>query len=1059
MRNPSLMSRITSAAFLYAFLCPFSAGAVENREIPGKSIITPLVIPGAKDAAAQLPGVPALPELPKAAGLEIPANPAGPESPEPGAALPQPQGAGAILQALSPENSAKVSGEESADLAAQLIDPREGVGGAGAADVVPDSGAGVSGSGLAAAQTRSEGRSGRVSAPGRAALASNRPSLRRELEDRAVFARVLVRQFWWYAVTHIVDRQDRNMWPSFHARWKQARDDGVAVPVTDARRFFTHMRVMGESGIFYVLGFSARRDEAVMAEAHQTFRDYLMGPGVGSREEEALDAFLHRALGYNKEKRAHSNFRKHVRDALLAVALRPSSEMAAEFNSRMREDTFAKTAEYQAGRQEVVLSQLRQAVNETVAEESRRAADRVVGAVLLGSFATGSAGPKSDFDIELITANGGRMRMKAFEGRLQSRWKALGLQVHPIGIHESADPPSKGVIKRIHSGPYIVISPDPVIEAALSRAPDEAPFFEVERELTWKGRIGRAVQYAIVYLSTLWADVRDHFSGASGPGSIDAKSLRPTDPRRAVQLETVGTFWDERHLRVPRLPIEVGELGEKTAFSRPLAEQYRKVQAMTVKEPGSGLKLPEGLAQFRETLAAALSFEKRINPEFDRYYAYLFVSQGPVAAGASQRRPNAHTDGYPRRPHERGEVDRMYLVSDALPTQFFDQPFPVPTAEDFAGIHQTFEDAADPARVVTHAPYTLTMMDSYTVHRAAKAEEPIFRTFVQVHLSARRFDRPTNTRNPLLTEPARTDLAGRWRAYEARRRESARSALPVVLDPRSFFAETVDFGLLWWARSYWGPRISLDAAVRSARRVVRRYFEPGAPGSAAAFESFLDRVLSSDNPESPNAKRKRIGAALIETSLLPGPSVVGHIETLFGEPERRADAEFRRVRQQDIVASFREQVDALISAKSAERADYNVTALILSGSYADGSAKATSDFDFVVLTRDGTRRDVMEFMADLERLRTAHGWPGWEDWRRYPGENVLGARSMSARRFVSERPVVVISPDADLREKLTALRGGRQVWDAGRLEILGHRLAGPFHRRRVLTRLGDGLSK
>ncbi|HEX4046410.1 MAG TPA: hypothetical protein VH309_01170, partial [Elusimicrobiota bacterium] len=360
------------------------------------------------------------------------------------------------------------------------------------------------------------------------------------------------------------------------------------------------------------------------------------------------------------------------------------------------------------------------------------------------------------------------------------------------------------------------------------------------------------------------------------------------DPRRAVQLETVGRDWDERNLGVARLPVVVGELRAKAEFSR-LLRRAPRVQSMMIKEAGGDLKLPGSLRQFREAVAAAFAYERKINPGFDRSYAYLTVTQGPVAGGASQKRANAHTDGYPRRPEDRGPVDRMYLASDALPTEFFDQPFPVPAAADFAAIHESFEKAADPSKVVVHPDYTVTMMDAYTVHRSRKAERPEFRTFVQVHFSARRFEMAQNTPNPLLGQaveaPAAAKLRADWGGYEARRR-AAVAAGPVASDPKAFFARAFELGKLWWTDALLGHRMSLDAAAASGRGIARDFLEPKAPGAAAAYEAFAARARAADNPESPNAKRKRLAAALVSASLLPASGVVAYLDGLMSPAER-----------------------------------------------------------------------------------------------------------------------------------------------------------------------------
>ena len=532
------------------------------------------------------------------------------------------------------------------------------------------------------------------------------------------------------------------------------------------------------------------------------------------------------------------------------------------------------------------------------------------------------------------------------------------------------------------------------------------------------------------------------------------------DPRRAVQLETVNRFWDESNLTVTRLPVVVGEVGDKTGFSRAL-RQNPLVQKMMIRKPEGVLRLPAGLKQFHEAVAAAFAYEKKINPKFDGYYAYLTVTQGFVEPGQSHKRANAHTDGYPRRPEDRGEVDRMYLVSDTLPTEFFDQSFPVPTARDFAAIHATFENAVDPAKVVVHPDYTITMMDSYTVHRSRKAEKPEFRTFVQIHFASRLYEMAQNTPNPLFettgNNPYLEKIKGYWREYETRSRAAAANE-PIVENPRSFFAGIVDLGKLWWAKSVWGNRMSLDAAEWSARRVVRESFEPKAPGAARAFDAFAARVRAADNPESPYSKRKRFSHALMDASLLPAGKVASFFDGLLRGETRQAESEYRRTRQPEIVDSFCEKANAILAAKLAGDRNYNVVGVLVAGSYAHGSAKQSSDFDLVVLTRDGTGRDVPDFMADLERAREAYDWADWKDWRRYPVQNIFGATDERTLRFVRELPAIIVTPDDGLRRRLSAEAMTRPIWDASRLETFAYRLVSPFRRwylRRELNRVPD----
>jgi predicted nucleotidyltransferase len=650
--------------------------------------------------------------------------------------------------------------------------------------------------------------------------------------------------------------------------------------------------------------------------------------------------------------------------------------------------------------------------------------------------------------IQLTLSNANLSRRFRFAAGLLAGLGALcaaaSAQVRVQGLGVPVSAPAIGVVGSISAlapsvaAPAFMAAPSlsVAVPAAAAAAGPEAP---------------RPAAAASVQAAAAPADGGANLGRAVFDGGI-------SDPRRAVQLETVNQFWDERNLTVARLPIVVGEIGDKDAFSRAL-RQNPHVQKMMIRKPGGGLRLPAGLKQFREAVAAAFAYERKINPQFDRYYAYITVTQGFVEPGQSHKRANAHTDGYPRRPEDRGEVDRMYLVSDVLPTEFFDQPFPVPTAQDFAAIHATFENAVDPAQVVVHPDYTITMMDSYTVHRSQKAEKPEFRTFVQIHFAARPYEMAQNTPNPLFegtgNNPYLEKIKGYWREYEARYRPAAAND-PIVDNPRSFFAATVDLGKLWWARTVWGNRMSLDAAEWSARRVVRESFEPKAPGSLRTFDAFASRVRSEDNPESPYSKRKRFSHALLDASLLPAEKVAAFFDGLLRGETREAEREYRRTRQPEIVSSFREEANAILAAKAAANKDYNVAGVLVAGSYAHGSAKESSDFDLVVLTRDGTGRDVPDFMVELEKARERYRWADWKDWRRYPVQNIFGVSDERTRNFVRELPVIIVTPDEALRRRLSAEAMTRPIWDASRLETFMYRLVSPFRRwylRRELDRI------
>jgi predicted nucleotidyltransferase len=389
--------------------------------------------------------------------------------------------------------------------------------------------------------------------------------------------------------------------------------------------------------------------------------------------------------------------------------------------------------------------------------------------------------------------------------------------------------------------------------------------------------------------------------------------------------------------------------------------------------------------------------------------------------------------------------------------QSFDVPLSAPAIIGHVGAASALSPAASAPSLAASPLFAAPSMN------AAPAPAPALTASLPSAASAPEAKRPSTEGEAALgravfdgekaqDDPAFAKLKDYWRDYESHYRAAAPNTA-VVADPKAFYAEAFELGKLWWTRTRWGHRMSLDAAVTSARLIVRRRFEPRAHGSAAAFERFVDRVRAGDNPDSPNTKRKRLYDALLAASVLAPEKVVPYFDGLMDAETSRADREFREHRQPAIVASFQEQANAILTAKLAGDKNYNVAAVLLSGSYAGGSAKASSDFDLMVLTRDGTSRDVHAFMAELQSRRAANGWPEWKDWLRYPTQNIMAVSDPETTRFVRELPVVVVTPDAALRERLSAVSMSDPVWAASPLETLAYRLAAPLHQRRLRRQL------
>ena len=422
------------------------------------------------------------------------------------AALPKDEAVRATLEALAPEKLEKISGESAKALSGRLLGLEEGRGDR-AAEAVSHR--------VAAAPPAPANKSGRrdEDAPAPHAPEPARPTygLRRTLADQFHHARLLAQNYYWYSVTHIVD-----MYPAYQQRWDEAKAKGTA-NVSHPRAFFAYMRIAAGSGRFYVLGAAPLEDDAVISTFRADLIRWFDAPGtIGPRELAAFDAFTSRAKSYNAERRAPSNMRKHIRDALLKAATMEPAKIAPFFDSLLIEETARETADFQnKGAQKRILDAFKKEMLDTLAEEPEGAKGAIRAAILLGSFATGSAGPKSDFDVELLTDGGSNARSVAFIKRLTDRWIATGHHArNPVTVHDFPSTPTRGIIDLVHTGDYIVVSLDPALTAELQRKPGEyAP--RMVRKDSLRGKVNRAVQYGVIVASTYIGQLKARYGAAS----------------------------------------------------------------------------------------------------------------------------------------------------------------------------------------------------------------------------------------------------------------------------------------------------------------------------------------------------------------------------------------------------------------------------------------------------------------------------------------------------------------------------------------------------------------
>ena len=225
-------------------------------------------------------------------------------------------------------------------------------------------------------------------------------------------------------------------------------------------------------------------------------------------------------------------------------------------------------------------------------------------------------------------------------------------------------------------------------------------------------------------------------------------------PTAAVSLppspvvDDINTVWDTARFLVPRRPVSVGHLGDRTGFSTPLG---LTVDSMPLKFPGTDYRVPRELESMAEALQLAINCEHSINPAVGDYYAYLTLDQDWIKQGETQRGLGLHSDGVqgtsvqPKR-----EIEHGYTCTDRDPTRFYCHPFDLSGYDvDRDWFNGVFEAQSDHDQTVQLPPYDVVLFDAYSVHGAVPAAADGSRTFFRFFYSPVRFTRFGNTHNAL----------------------------------------------------------------------------------------------------------------------------------------------------------------------------------------------------------------------------------------------------------------------------------------------------------------------
>jgi len=214
-------------------------------------------------------------------------------------------------------------------------------------------------------------------------------------------------------------------------------------------------------------------------------------------------------------------------------------------------------------------------------------------------------------------------------------------------------------------------------------------------------------------------------------------------------VKTVISKFDKENFLTPHFPIVIGEVYDTEKFSN---VRNLRVLDCPIKFPGSNeYRVPHELDQFDDVIAKAASHEHAINPNIDQFYAYLTVDQKYVEADNFQRKPGCHVDGFQGlRINPKRLINRSYIAYDRVPTVFYGQSFETEHLDEAKhDFFLSFDEQAKEEAEMRFDPYSIILMNAYSVHRSDKVTYPIYRTFFRLSYDVNRFDRFGNTHNPM----------------------------------------------------------------------------------------------------------------------------------------------------------------------------------------------------------------------------------------------------------------------------------------------------------------------
>jgi predicted nucleotidyltransferase len=288
------------------------------------------------------------------------------------------------------------------------------------------------------------------------------------------------------------------------AKWSaEIAERGIEPAVKDLRGLLLHWRAEAYTGAIRPLGPQVADRRAVKEAGMRTWdRYYPKNPEARA----AFVRYIERVERVAPPGRP-SYFRKQVFQVFYETLKLSEEELVAHIDAMLDASAVEEKIAYGRTMKPRAQKTFEAAALRAIAEANEQVPhdSEVVAVVLLGSYATGTPGAKSDFDYMVVTRDGSKTALKPFVEAMKAVWEGTEFKDSPLGPFQYAVPPSRRLLELTHPEGYLVYSDESGVAARLSNPvpPNVEPDYP-----GWKRVRGRVfAEFWKAYLRVIYASL------------------------------------------------------------------------------------------------------------------------------------------------------------------------------------------------------------------------------------------------------------------------------------------------------------------------------------------------------------------------------------------------------------------------------------------------------------------------------------------------------------------------------------------------------------------------